>query len=51
MLRLNRRALLPLLVVAALSGGASAQQALRWEQVRERFRIEYPTRSTQEVLR
>jgi cobalt-zinc-cadmium efflux system outer membrane protein len=42
MLRQYWRALVPLLIPALIAGRASAQQALTWEQVRERFRANNP---------
>jgi cobalt-zinc-cadmium efflux system outer membrane protein len=42
MLRQHWRALVPLLIPALFAGRASAQQALTWEQVRERFRTNNP---------
>jgi cobalt-zinc-cadmium efflux system outer membrane protein len=42
MLRQHWRALVPLLFPAAFAGMASAQQALTWEQIRERFRVNNP---------
>src|SRR5947208_13172259 len=42
MLRQHWRALVPLLIPALFAGRVSAQQALTWEQVRERFRANNP---------
>ncbi len=42
MLRQHWRALVPLLLPATFAGMAYAQQALTWEQIRERFRVNNP---------
>lgn len=42
MLRQHWRALVPLLLSASIAGRGSAQQALTWEQVLERFRANNP---------
>ncbi|MDQ2947332.1 MAG: TolC family protein [Acidobacteriota bacterium] len=42
MLRQHWRALVPLLIPAMFAGMAYAQQALTWEQIRERFRVNNP---------
>ena len=49
MQRRHWRALAPLLLVAGITGRAAAQQALTWEQVRERFLANNPNLSASRI--